>query len=55
MLIKLIIYLFESEQAGAEGKGEGNGGRGNSLLSGEPNVGIHPRTLRPSPEPKVDA
>lgn len=55
MLIKLIIYLFEREQAGAAGKGEGNGGRGNFLLSGEPNMGIYPRTLGPSPEPKVDA
>ena len=48
----LFIYLKEREHKW-RGEAEGEGEAGSSL-SGEPNVGLDPRTLRSCPELKAD-
>ena len=50
-----FIYLRESKgEHTGWGGGEGRGEAG-SLLSKEPNMGLDPRMLGSSPEPKADA
>lgn len=49
----LFIYLIKSTHTRAGGRGRGRGT--DSLLSQEPNVGLHPQTLGSWAEPKAVA
>ena len=43
----LFIYLTDRSQVGREAGRERRGGEAGSPLSGEPDAGLDPRTLRP--------
>jgi len=49
------IYLFQREKERAQAEGAEGGGRSRLPLSKEPDVGLDPRILGSSPEPKSDA